>query len=137
MTTWMLRQSKGSVGSAGNVLIELIFCLSLLLLSFALCVEISRRGAWEILLHHSAFLAIRGTTLGEPTWKRELKSVWSEALGKSWANHFDRYSQFTVDAEGEGKLWYRFPSLIQFQVGRNQKHHFEVTRKCKFPSSSP
>ena len=131
----------GSLSSnAGSILLEGVFATGLIFLSVIFACELCRRGCYEIALQHASFLAARASILGEPkVYVRQQQSEFLEhAFGTQIARKMLRQFAKVPNAglrPGEGKVHVRFPTLFRFLLRRNWKHHFEITKSCRFPSS--
>lgn len=128
----------------GSVLIEGVFSLSLLVFGVILNIELVRRARFEVLLHHGAFLWVRGRALGrsEAEMTRVLRRFWETALGETAAKalaHAVRTKEAAVPGGGEVKLFLRYPTFLRFPIEKEKremmKHHFQMTKPCKFPFS--
>jgi len=124
----------------GSVLLEGVLAQGLVLLSLMLAWEICRRSVFEVSLQHAAFLAARASVLGEGRRKIEpqLETFLERAVGAAIARkitHQIRTNPLAVIVPGEAVLKYRFPAFIRFPIAGQWKHHFEMTKSCRFPIS--
>ena len=123
----------------GSVLVEGLAVLSLCLMGVVVNFEMIRRVRFEVVFHHAAFLTARFRMLGLGT---------REARGKAW--EFVESALGEIAREGEGTMtieerrfqkslesrWQlRHPAFLRFPYEGRTKHHYEVTKKCKFPYS--
>lgn len=124
----------------GSVLLEGTLCLPPLLFAVLLNVELVLRARQEILLQHGAFLFARARALGgsQHEARRTLGEFYRAVLGQ---NSFRAALESTTVTEAwkpgglEIKLHRRYPILLAFPLGKGMKHHFEITRVCRFPLS--
>lgn len=123
------------MGNRGAVMVEAAMILFPLLLLLVLLVEMHRRVFQEVLLHHAAFLSIRSRLWGSEHRAREVVDRFLvQAMGREGARGFRR--GLSVDfGQGEecfARAYRRYPALIAFSWNGKSKHHFEVTRRCRF-----
>ena len=124
----------------GGILIEGVVALTVLLLAICLNLEMVRRSQFEVLLHHGAFLFVRGRALGVGLQesRQVLTDLLTRGLGKTLGSHLSRsiHLQETSGPGGrETTLHIRFPTFMRFEFpdGRGRtKHHFELTKRCRF-----
>ena len=126
----------------GAVLLEAAATLLTTLAAALLGVELVRRAHLEVALHHGAFLLARNQVLGlGPARNRAelfrwLRRALGDAAGRRVAG------ALAVDVPpapgGRARVHLRYPQLLRFawdggRRGRETKHHFEVTKSCRFP----
>lgn len=124
----------------GSVVVEGVLTLFLITLACVLNTELVRRAHYEVLLHHGAFLLVRGRALGKSNARvrAEVRDLLQKALGAERGKNLSRLLDVEESAVGKGmevKVHYRYPSFLRFRYGRGTKHHFEITKPCKFPFS--
>lgn len=127
----------------GSILVEGLAGVTLLLLAACLNLEVVRRAWYEVTLHHAAFLFARSRALGggEERSRRLVRRFLFRALGEAKARAVGRGLRLGEDVDSLGlvsRVHYRFPAFLRFPydaAGRKPawtKHHFEVTRRCRF-----
>ncbi len=135
---WMISTSR-HLTEKGSILIEAVFGLSAVLGSVWINLELMKRAQLDLLLHHSAFLAVRAKALGATS--SNARAQMRLLFERSWGAAGDRLwreTDYLEEASREGgriKLHARFPSLWSFKNMKLTKHHFESTRSCLFPFS--
>ena len=119
-------------------MIEALFSLLLIGLVTCLNIEVVRRAVIEVSLHHGSFLYARDRALGIGQ-ERARRRV-AEFLANGWGQSARRRSIAHVQMRAErsargvdGRLHYRYPALLRFPYRGGDKHHFEVTKRCRFP----
>ena len=122
----------------GSVLVEGLAVLSLCLMSVVVNFELIRRVRFEVVFHHAAFLTARFRMFG--LGAREARGKATEfvesALGDVPRNEGTLDVEENRFQENLESLWrLRYPAFLRFPYEGQTKHHFEVTKKCKFPYS--
>lgn len=118
----------------GSLLVEAVIGLSLVCMACVANLELVRRSFYEVLLHHGAFLAVRGAVFGTPP-SLPAQRFWNAALGTERAKGFRRQTDFSLQRYSDGVLvraHFSYPSWFQFPLENGLKRSFEVTRKCHF-----
>ena len=134
MTSW----SRPARNDSGSVLIESTFSVFLVLSLLFFSVEVTRRAQIQWGVQCALFLFNRGHGFNGDGYRGILpKSKLERAFGAELARPF--FARMRVERTRkvngvETKVYLRFPSLLRFSYGGGMKHHFEVTRKCLFPS---
>ena len=110
------------MGNRGSVLVEFSLILVLVVLGVAINLEVSRRVKFEVLLRHSAFLAVRAKMLGKGVPRAQVHTSGLPGFGPR-----------VKPRAAEWRYHARYPSFLTVKYGKRVKHHFEVTRSCWFP----
>ncbi len=128
------------VGESGAVIVEAALVLFPLVLMLTLLVELHRRVFEEVLLHHVAFIAVRARVWGSPAKaERSVAHFLDQVVGPKFGASYGRSLKvdFGYGQTCFARVYRRFPLLLPFRRGAIRKHHFEVTRRCRFSCSVP
>lgn len=135
MTSW----SRLARNKSGSILVESTLSIFLVISLLIFSVEVTRRAQIQWGVQYALFLFNRGHGFNGGGYRGTLlKSKLKTAFGPDGVRSFSRRMKVNKVRKGRGvetKIYLRFPSLLRFSYRRGTKHHFEVTRKCLFPSS--
>lgn len=113
----------------------MFLCLILVVINL----EMIRRATYEVVFHHAAFLTARFRVLGKNS--AEARGFGLEFVGNALGEHVSRDArERPIDEKWfrealESRWHFRYPAYLRFPYGGRIKHHFEVTKECKFPYS--
>lgn len=121
----------------GSILLEASIALCLLVFAVGVNLELVRRAHSKVLFEHSCFLYVRARALGTGVVqsRKQVFHFLEHALGyqRTRSIFIGLHLEEELVTDGiEARVHYRYPSLLRFPYRGQQKHHFELTEKCKF-----
>ena len=124
----------------GSLVIEVTVSLVLLIFVMGVNLELVRRAFYETVFQQGVFLYVRDRALGFSylAARKRVKVFFDRAFPLALSSQINQKIKITDNdsSEGiEGRFYLRYPSFFKFINSDGQmKHHFEVTKKCHFPS---
>lgn len=122
------------IGRTGNILLEGTVAILIYSVSIFLLLDLSRLAEMHIAIEQAVFLYVRSRAMGNTILEAEQRSRFF--LNSFFGQTFKAPLKFDEWKQGgfwNGRLHVRFPQLILFKVRDHFKHHFEVTKVCRFP----
>lgn len=110
---------------------EAVLALAVAFPVLFLQVEVLRRGWCEVALAHTAFLTARESVIGGSGCSQKRgREFWRQAFVHARVPdlHLHQTGRHRV-----ARAALRYPAFWTFPWAGRIKHHFEITRRCRFP----
>ena len=128
---------KPTSKNRGQLLVETMLVLPLMLLLSGLGLDLIRRVEHQLILHHITCLVVRERALGlasqtsDELVRHHVKRFWGEAIERPGQEL--RIEEVFGAGKWEVGAHLRYPAFFRFPWRGKTKHHMEVSERCSFP----